>query len=668
MTIGSLCRRPSVRRCRFRGRASWLIIVFIALDLTLAAAAGGTSSAIASPGEISNGTLRLGVNPAGHLDVELDPSSLLGLVYVPTGADALIHGCWCEGWGVADRASGVAGWASVANGGISPNLAVRTFDRTAGTADSTVEIGGRLRVRHVFHPSARPELYQVDLTVENLGSTTADVVYRRAIDWDVPPTPFEEFVTIRGSHPRLLGATDNGFQEVNPLVPLSDLGGIGTFEDLGPGDRGSVFDLSLGALAPGDRAAMTMFFGAAATEADAVAALEAVDATLYSMGQPSTPDGPTLGSPNTFVFGIAGTAASGPVIARGRLLLTRGSGVVNGSVGLYLPSPSATPSEDVLVATATTASDGTFTLETPLTPALAAAAAATDGQVNLDLVGNVNGSTYHLAIVRSFVGGAWVDEAGSVPGELALTPIAGVVNPQLIPNSAGGATSGSQAYGFCTTLRYPLASARAWTTIGELHTPLDTELATFTYGRKADSYISKAFSLDGVIWVMKGTVRVANESGSSSSATISFSTPADMWAREIQTEFVYTKYRVELWCASPAAVRVSQGYEVRATEWVGSSRLGADLRHLDDRCTEDHAAFVAPYGRGVTFTRDENRYGTFANAASVAVGGTSVSLNARSGMSQWVSVGWRFGPKSASHVLCGTDDFPTKASRILAGA
>ena len=37
---------------------------------------------------------------------------------------------------------------------------------------------------------------------------------------------------------------------------------------------------------------MTMFFGAAATEADAVAALEAVDAEIYSLGQPSTPDGP----------------------------------------------------------------------------------------------------------------------------------------------------------------------------------------------------------------------------------------------------------------------------------------------------------------------------------------------------------------------------------------
>ena len=97
---------------------------------------------------------------------------------------------------------------------------------------------------------------------------------------------------------------------------------------------------------------------------------------------------------------------------------TRGGGVVNGSVGLYLPRLSDTPSEDTLVATATTASDGTFTLETPLTPALSAAAAATDGQINLDLVANVNGSTYHLAIVRAYVGGAWVDELGNAPTQL----------------------------------------------------------------------------------------------------------------------------------------------------------------------------------------------------------------------------------------------------------
>ena len=107
----------------------------------------------------------------------------------PPGADALIPGCWCEGWGVADPHVGALGV------GVRRRTAASRRTSSSGpstsrpdTADSTVEIGGRLRVRHVFRPSPRPELYQVDLTVENLGATSADVVYRRAIDWDVPPT------------------------------------------------------------------------------------------------------------------------------------------------------------------------------------------------------------------------------------------------------------------------------------------------------------------------------------------------------------------------------------------------------------------------------------------------------------------------------------------------
>ena len=68
MTIGSFRRRRS------RGRAPWLLVAVhrarSGLTLTAGAAARGTAL---SPGEISNGTLRLGVNPEGHLDAAVDP-------------------------------------------------------------------------------------------------------------------------------------------------------------------------------------------------------------------------------------------------------------------------------------------------------------------------------------------------------------------------------------------------------------------------------------------------------------------------------------------------------------------------------------------------------------------------------------------------------------------
>lgn len=695
MTIWPFGRRRATRRRSAHRRLACLIPAFALLVLaahTAGAAArdprnripvetggGEVAATLDAPtfAAVSNGTLRLGINPEGHLDTIVGDGEWLGLEYVPTGAEGLINGCWCEGWGVADRATGVAGYASVANGGVSHAMTVTAFAVTGETADSTVEIGDRLRVRHVYHPSARPELYEVDLTVENIGSAPADVVYRRAMDWDVPPTEFDEFVTIQGSHPRLLDASDNGFNNVNPLLPLYDLGARGTFEDVGPDDRGGAFDFALGTLVPGESTTLTMFYGAASGEADALEALEAVDAELYSLGQSNTPDGPTLGTPTTFMFGVTdGAVATGPVIATGRLVVPGGGPVfdgdpaaISGSVALYLASTDdGGRTEDQLIAAATTEPDGTFVLRSPYTTALAAAAAVNDGQLNLDLVANVNGLEYVEPIIREFVDGTWVAEDGFAAREIVASPLTPGINPRLIPGSVGGATTGSTALaGGCIRYRFPLDSRRAWTTIGELHTPADTELATFTYGRKAESYISKAFSLDGTVWVLKGSVRVANESGSIGSATISYSTPEDRWAREIQTEFVYTKYRTELWCPSPAAVKVSEGYEIRATKWVGSSRLGADLRHLHGRCADDYAQYLAPHAPGFTFTRDENRYGTFTNAASVVVGGTSVSLHARSGMSQWVSVSWRFGPKRWSHMLCGTDAFPSEASRIFAG-
>jgi RHS repeat-associated protein len=276
--------------------------------------ASGSASALASwPAYafISNGTLRLGVNPEGHLDATSGTEDL-GIEYVPTSGDALIPGCWCEGWGIADRTANASGWASVDNGGISANVVVTSFDVTATTAESVVEVDGRWRVRHFYHPSPRPELYEVDLTVENIGAASSSLVYRRAMDWDVPPTEFDEFVTLQGSLPFLLDSTDDGFAYVDPLLPLTDLGARGTFQDVGPDDRGGAFDLSLGTLAPGASSTLTMFYGAAATEADALTALAAVRADVYSLGEPNTPGGPTFGTPNTFMFGITGEGVPTP--------------------------------------------------------------------------------------------------------------------------------------------------------------------------------------------------------------------------------------------------------------------------------------------------------------------------------------------------------------------
>ena len=154
MTIGSYGRLCRARRRRVRRRLTCLIHAFVLASLITTTAAGrdprngdtrpvaagevAAAADLPSYGAISNGTVRLGINPEGHIDVLVDGIEQLGLQYLPTGADALIPGCWCEGWGVADLTSSTAGWASVAgdNGSVSPNLTVTGFDVTAETADS----------------------------------------------------------------------------------------------------------------------------------------------------------------------------------------------------------------------------------------------------------------------------------------------------------------------------------------------------------------------------------------------------------------------------------------------------------------------------------------------------------------------------------------------------
>ena len=217
-------RGPAPRRRPWRTPGSIVLAVLALLTLTSAAAArhprnAAVAAAAATPtfASISNGTIRLGINPEGHLDAIVDDGEPLGLEHVPTGAEGLSNGCWCEGWGVMDRVAGVAGWASVANGGVSSTLdrdGVRR-DRghrqprpssSAGTCGSVTSTT----------PPRGPTSTSSTSPSRTSAVTAADVVYRRAMDWDVPPTEFDEFVTIAGSHPRLLEATDNGFNHVDP--------------------------------------------------------------------------------------------------------------------------------------------------------------------------------------------------------------------------------------------------------------------------------------------------------------------------------------------------------------------------------------------------------------------------------------------------------------------
>ena len=270
---------------------------------------------------VTNGTVMLGIWNTGELNVpadvaqppEIGGTDVVGLRYVPTGFESTADGCLCEGWGVADATTGLTASANQDAGAPTSNISVESCTATATSAVSTVLVqdaagANALRVTHNYHPSATPNLYTVDVTIENLSDAPIDPRYRRVMDWDIQPTAFMEYSTIQGTAAatNVLFASDDGFASANPLNGPSDLGNTGDFVDQGPYDHGALFDFGFDAVAPGESLSFTTYYGAAGTETSADAALATVGAEVYSYGQPSTPTGSTVGDPNTFIFAFAG--------------------------------------------------------------------------------------------------------------------------------------------------------------------------------------------------------------------------------------------------------------------------------------------------------------------------------------------------------------------------
>ena len=296
--------------------------------LSLCALAAGVQ-AQTSPVIIDNGTVQLGVNPAGQL---IHSPLQIGLTFLPSldaglRAESLAPGCDCEGWGIADMTTGAFGEAGQAFGisnvfdaqvlvsgtGTRANSDGSAALSTARVTDGTLN----LLVEHDHTPStATPYLYRVDVGIQNIADDpVGDLVYRRTMDWDIPPLEFSELVTIQGwPAANLIGSSDDGFVRGNPNIPLSTLASDavlnGNFSNSGPADHGAAFDFSFGTLAVGGTQEFQIFYGAAPSEADALNALAAVSAEVYSLGKVGDDEGRDAGTPHTFIFGFAGVGGT----------------------------------------------------------------------------------------------------------------------------------------------------------------------------------------------------------------------------------------------------------------------------------------------------------------------------------------------------------------------
>ena len=282
-------------------------ILALAAALTVSALGIGTASAQAV---ITSGNVRLGVDRLGDLGVT-------GIGITRTGVgDGITPGCLCEGWGMSGN--GIAGWVGNDNGG-TVNVTGTAFASTASTATASAQLTSlpTLRITQAYAPSASGDLFINTVTITNFGaSAVSDVRYTRSMDWDIPPTEFAENVTIRrGGSTALLFSNNNGFATPNPLATPTSLCSFGAstvnadFTDLGPCDHGAFFTFGFGSLAAGASITFNIFYGASESEAAALAALGAVGAEVFSLGQ-NNRTATTTGIPATYIFAFSGVGGT----------------------------------------------------------------------------------------------------------------------------------------------------------------------------------------------------------------------------------------------------------------------------------------------------------------------------------------------------------------------
>ena len=454
---------------------------------------GVSGSALASttPGAvISNGTVMLGVTQYGDLNYDCANAggsncpansagsvgsagtSVIGIRYMPLNTDATADGCACEGWGVADAGSGLAGGANESAGNL--NITPVSFVSDGTTAVITDDIadgsipGYGFRVVQDYHPSSvSPNLYEDTVSVTNTGThDVTDLRFRRAMDWDIEPTAYEEWVTVANvaASRQLLWDSDNGFVDPSPLAarypyfyPSESICGTnytGTcaFTDLGsvsdlawppvggvypavhlPYDHGAAFDFGFGPLAAGATRSFKTYYGAAPSEASALAAISAQGIGVYSLGEPDCGNtdgsyvattglcaglpafaGVEQGLPNTFTFGFLTADTDLSVTAAAATASVATAGAVSTTFKVHSSGPDRAPGVHLtipipagLAFSSATASTGSCTYVAPnVVCDLGSFASGADATVALTLTGATVGDAPLVASVSTLANDA----------------------------------------------------------------------------------------------------------------------------------------------------------------------------------------------------------------------------------------------------------------------
>jgi hypothetical protein len=185
------------------------------------------------------------------------------------------------------------------------------------------------------------------------------------------------------------------------------------------------------------------------------------------------------------------------------------------------------------------------------------------------------------------------------------------------------------------------------TVIGELRTPGDTQAASFSYGKRADSEIGVAARGTDGPWSLSGTFHIAN----AQSAAISQRANSGEHLL-VRSRFMYDRY--EYFCPS------GRREKVVPREWFGDVQAEATAVL---GCANTPEIRRGHYSSASGFDRDSQKATRWQGAVQVF----GASLTAQSGYSQFVQSHWTFGSQP-DHLLCGDNGPPARASRIFAGS
>src|SRR5215471_308156 len=160
-----------------------------AAALAVGTLAPGTVLAQIAPSSavISNGTVTLGVGSDAGV-----AQSRPGFQFTATSAEGFAALCACAGWSMSVDGSPLA-------------ASIESFTFTALGAISTMRLtdparGIDLRVIHDFHPvDGSPNLYELTVTVINLGTAPVQPLYARQFSWaaglsDVTPMGIDPLI------------------------------------------------------------------------------------------------------------------------------------------------------------------------------------------------------------------------------------------------------------------------------------------------------------------------------------------------------------------------------------------------------------------------------------------------------------------------------------------